>query len=129
VDHGYDGVALLAGLPADGSAVERRAGSPALSITGSEDRLAALSDVTRGFEGFRAPRLLAVVQGMNHFDWTDGASDADRARDGAATRPQAQTRRDALRVLDTFIDAAATRSTAAIAALESSDFPGVTERR
>lgn len=129
IDHAYDGVVLLAGFPADGTQLERRAGSRVLSVTGSEDGSAPVADVTAGFMRFSRPRLLAVVDGMNHYDWTDGATAANLARDRPATRPQSATRRDALRVIDTFVDAVLNSDSAALNALDSGTFAGVTVTR
>jgi predicted dienelactone hydrolase len=128
-DYNYDGVVLIAGLPADGSRLERRAGSRVLSITGSQDGSALLPDVTRGFLSFSRPRMLAVVEGMNHYDWTDGATAANLARDMPSTRPQSATRRDGMRVIDTYLDAVLRGDAAATAALDNGAFEGVTVTR
>jgi predicted dienelactone hydrolase len=127
--HRYDGVALLASLPADGQGLRERAGSRVLSITGSEDGSALLPDVARGFQLFAPPRLLAVVDGMNHYDWTDGATAANLMRDRPSTRPQRETRRDALRVIDTFVDAVLLEDASAAARLDRGAFDGVTVMR
>jgi predicted dienelactone hydrolase len=129
IDRGFDGVALLASRPADGSRIDLRPGAPVLSITGSADGLASVESVTRGFSAFSAPRMLAVVDGMNHFDWTDEATAGEMARDRPATRPRERTRIDALRVIDTWLDATLRADPAAARALDVGMFAGVTVTR
>lgn len=95
------------------------------SLGGTEDLRSIPADVEAGWERFAAPRYLGLVEGMNHYDWTDGATARELEGDGVPTRPQAQTRQDALRVLDTFADAVLGADEAAWSALESGTFPGV----
>jgi predicted dienelactone hydrolase len=112
---------LLASYPAGGTPVEDRAG-PVLSIRGAEDGLATAADVEAGFARFNDPRWLATVDGMTHFDWTDDATDDEKARDGTSTRPTDESRADAARVIDTLLDA--TLRGGDLSAMDAA-FPGV----
>ncbi|MDP3275440.1 MAG: alpha/beta hydrolase [Deltaproteobacteria bacterium] len=129
VQYGYAGVVLLASFPEGSAEVSLRAGTPVLSITGDRDGLARVPDVTAGLLRFSPPRLLAVVQGMNHFDWTEGASPSELSRDQSPTRPQTATRTDALRVIDTWLDATLRSDPQAQQALTLGSFSGVTVSR
>ncbi len=127
-DERFDGLALLASWPADSSDVESMKGRPSLSLIGSEDKSGeATQTAYEVYQRFAEPAWFGVVDGMNHYDWADGASDADLASDGVPTRPQADTRRDVLRVLDTWLDAWLRDDAEAKAALEARGFPGVAE--
>jgi hypothetical protein len=64
---------------------------------------------------------------MNHYDWADGASDANLRGDGTPTRPQVETRRDALRVWDTCLDAVLRDDAQAQLTLDARTFPGIRE--
>ncbi len=127
ISHGFDGVALLAAFPAEGDPVTSRAGSPVLSLVGENDtRKSPAAAYVDGFERFASPRLFARIDGMNHYAWTDDASDGDLAGDGPETRPVEAVRRDAMRVLDLWLDANLSNNADAATALAASGFPGVT---
>lgn len=121
------GVALLASFPADDAVAMPALNSPVLAISGSEDGQAHAEDVTRGLQRFTAQKLLAIVNGMNHYNWTD--NNPTVASDRPATRPVEQTRRDALRVLDTWLDATTRFDPAAQQQLATGTFAGVTITR
>lgn len=118
-------LALLASYPAEGTEVAARAGSPALSLSGSADLSAQPGEVEAGYERLAEPRWLGFVDGMGHYAWTDDATPEEQEAGGPSTRPDADTRRDAQRVLDTFFDAALLGSDEAAAALDQGAFPGV----
>lgn len=99
----FVGVTLLASYPAAGDDPMRREGSPALVFEGSTDGSAAAADVEAGFERFGDPSWLAVVEGMNHYAWTDDASAEDLAGDGV-TEDVPGVRRRALAVWDPWLD-------------------------
>ena len=125
-DERFTALGLLASWPAASSAVEDQRGRPSLSIIGSEDKAGeATQTAFDEYARFREPSWFGVVDGMNHYDWADGATDADLASDGTPTRPQTETRRDALRVLDTWLDAWLRGDPDAADALEAHDYPGV----
>lgn len=101
---GWDAVWLEASFPADGTPVEDAPGA-VLSLIGTADGSADAAAVSDGFDRFPGPGWFGQIDGMNHYDWTDDATPSELKSDGAPTRPQADTRRDALRVGDAFLDA------------------------
>ncbi len=120
---------LLASYPQDGDPVGNRAGSPELSLAGTDDGQASVADVRAGFGRFSAPKVLGVVSGMTHFAWTDNPSASERAKDGQLGRPLAEVRRDALGLLDTWLDAVLRHDPAAEQRLATGTFPGVAVTR
>ncbi|MFT4628468.1 MAG: pimeloyl-ACP methyl ester carboxylesterase [Myxococcota bacterium] len=127
-DDRFDGLGLLASWPAETSPVESMRGRPSLSLIGSEDKGGEATQTAHDeYQRFREPAWFGVVDGMNHYDWADGASDADLSGDGVPTRPQSETRRDVLRVLDAWLDAWLRDDAAAREALDARAFPNVAE--
>ncbi|MEI8254268.1 MAG: alpha/beta hydrolase [Deltaproteobacteria bacterium] len=123
----FDAVALFASFPADGDPVHSRAGSPVLSLVGDRDvRKSPAQAYLDGILRFDPPRLFARIDGMNHYQWTDDASPAELAGDGASTRATADVRRDALRIVDLWLDATLKNDGTARAALAATSFPGTT---
>ena len=116
---------LLASYPQDGDPVGDRAGSPELSLAGTDDGQASVADVRAGSERFAAPKVLGVVSGMTHFAWTDDPKASELAKDGHLGRPLAEVRRDALGLLDTWLDAVLRHDPGAAQRLASGTFPGV----
>ncbi len=94
---------ILASFPAGGTDVEQFDGRPSMHVVGSEDEPDAKRE--QGFERFASPRILGVVQGMNHYAWTDEATERELAGDAPALRSDAETRADALHVMDSGLDA------------------------
>lgn len=104
-DETFDGLALLAAIPNPADPVEDVEDRPVLALTGSADERIVPGDVADGLAPIEAPLFFGVIEGMNHYDWTDGASKADLASDGAPTVPQDETRLIAQAAIDGFIDA------------------------
>ena len=123
VDERVLGVILLGSYPAGGDDVAERAGSPVLSISGTEDGYSTPADVAAGFARFAEPRWLAMVDDLNHFGWTDAAEPDELAEDGTTTDLWGDRTR-ALHVIDTFLDAALTDDPDAWARLDE-PFDGV----
>jgi pimeloyl-ACP methyl ester carboxylesterase len=125
-DERFEGLGLLASWPAGSTPVEDQAGRPSLSIIGSVDDQGEAPPIAHAqSQRFPEPHWFGVIDGMNHYDWADGASDADLAGDGVPTRPRADTRRDALRVIDAWLDAWLRGDAAAFDALDTRSFPNV----
>lgn len=125
-DPRFEGVGILASWAAEGTPVEAQAGRPSLSLIGSEDRSGeATQEASEQYARFEEPRFFGVIEGMNHYDWADGPSDDNLLSDGVPTRPREESRRDAQRVIDAWLDAWLRGDSEALAALEAHAFPGV----
>jgi hypothetical protein len=129
IDQSYAAVALIASFPADTSRLLGTPNARSLFIVGSEDRRVDRDTLRRGFAVFAGQKLLATVDGMNHYDWTDGATASELSTDGASTRPIAQSRRDAWRVIDAWADTALRDDPAAQQQFASGTFAGVQVQR
>lgn len=123
-----DALAMLAGYPASDGMAAARAGSPALALAGETDEKATVETVEEQTAEFADPFWFGVVEGMNHYAWTDDASARDLAGDGPVEGDLAAVRAHALAVLDAFFDAALTGDADAAARLDQGDFPGVALR-
>lgn len=121
----FRGVALLAAQPADRDDVARRAGSPALVMAGTSDVPAPPSSVQAGFARFAAPRDFGLVEGMNHYGWSDSVTGSELSSDGPRPADLAATRRAALAVVDAWLDATLRDDRAARARLDRGEFTGV----
>lgn len=125
-DARFEGVAILASWAAQATPVEDQAGRPSLSLIGSQDRGGeATQEAFERYARFAQPRWFGVVDGMNHYDWADDPSDANLLSDGVPTRPRADSRRSASRVLDAWLDAWLRDDVVARAALEAHNFEHV----
>ncbi len=93
---------LLASLPNDADDVHTRRGDDAfvLSLTGSRDGRISPQEVARGARRFAAPTTIAVVEGMNHFQFVDGATASQRETDRKATIDTPHARQLVLRMID-----------------------------
>lgn len=122
-------VGIIASFPAGWDDLGTRAGDPVLSIVGANDGSADLTRVEAAILDQPEPRLYAVVEGLNHYDWADDVSEGELARDGARGRPVAEAREDAMRVIDTWLDGWLRDDAEALDAWFEADFPGVAETR
>jgi pimeloyl-ACP methyl ester carboxylesterase len=102
----FAALGLLAAYPTAGVRVERQPVSYVVAIVGANDERSTPEQVRERFERFEPARLLATVQGMNHYDWTDTPTDRELASDGPSDRPLREIRADAMRVFDVWLDAA-----------------------
>ena len=66
---------IMASFPAPDTDVERFSGRPSIHMVGSADE--PDDKRTNGFDRFDTPRLFGVVQGMNHYAWTDEATESE----------------------------------------------------
>lgn len=119
---------VLASFPAGFTDVQARAGDPVLSLSGTADGSATESDVEQGFAPFPEPAMLAFVEGLHHYGWTDDNSADDLAGDGTPGRPVDEMRIDAQFVLDSWLDAVLEDDPQAKERIEQFDFPNVDER-
>lgn len=95
---------IVSSYPAGGDKVEDRS-QPVLSIIGDLDGSADLTKAEEGAERFEQATF-AVVQGMNHYDWVDDVTQEERDKeDSPSERPPEETRADAWRVMDAYLDA------------------------
>ncbi len=119
-DDDVDAFVLLASFPADFQPIEEGVG-PGLALTGTTDEF-DWENLEAQLDRVAGPTTDARIEGMNHYAWTDDATDRELDGDGPQTRPVAETREDALRVLDTWLDV---RLFGADEALLDGPFPGV----
>ncbi len=118
-------LAMLAGYPAASADVAARAGSPALALAGGADPRAPIETIEAQITGFEEPFWLGVVEGMNHYAWTDEATERELSSDGEVLGELEDVRSSALDVLDTFLDASLRDDPTAAARLEVGEFDGV----
>lgn len=124
-DARLSGLAMLAGYPAGGADIEARAGVPALAMAGSTDEKSPPETIDAQTARFEDPFWLAVVEGMNHYAWTEDATERELSGDGAVQGSLEEVRAAALGVLDTFLDAAVREDDEALARLDAGVFDGV----
>jgi hypothetical protein len=109
LDPEVDAAFLIASLAAPGDDVEGADPRPILSLVGADDGRISPAEVLEGAARFPGPTWVGAVDGLNHYGFTDDASEADLASDGVAGRPVAEARPDALAVIDAFLDHALVR--------------------
>ncbi len=90
---------LLASIPDPADAVETGTGL-VVSVAGATDGRIDPAEIADGAEAFSAPTVFAVVDGMNHFAYTDNNSDADLESDGPLEVDQDVARARATFMLD-----------------------------
>jgi dienelactone hydrolase len=98
---------LLSSLPNPADDVEWRDDSRAfvLSLTGSLDGRITVDEVVEGAQRFTAPTTIAVIEGMNHFQWVDAPTREQWESDRAATIDVMEARRLALSMIDEALEA------------------------
>lgn len=101
----FSSLALFASYPDEGDDFTGRAGR-VMSIAGGGDAKADLADVVDGAAAFESAQL-AVVDGMTHYQWTDGATESEIDSDAPPTLPDEQVRVTALTFVDALVAEAA----------------------
>lgn len=97
------------------------------SLVGEDDtRESPTQACLDGFLRFDPLRLFARIDGMNHYQWAHEATATELSGDGAARRSAAEVRRDALRIVDLWLDANLKNDATARAAQEAVSFRGTT---
>jgi len=119
-DDDVDALVLLASFPASFQPIEDATG-PALALVGATD-VFDWAELDSQLARVSGPTDTARIEGMNHYAWTDDATQGELDSDGPQTRAVQDTRDDALRVLDTWLDV---RLFGADDALLDGPFPGV----
>ncbi|MEL6345554.1 MAG: alpha/beta hydrolase, partial [Myxococcota bacterium] len=119
----FAGLFLLGSFAAEGTDLSRHA-DPILSLVGGNDTSSTPEEVREGWEQFPTERWLGVVEGMNHYGWTDDNSDADLERGGPVGRPDEETRPDGMRPLDAYLDLILRDDMDARTLLEQGSFSG-----
>ena len=107
-DDEVDALLMQASFPSrPEKAADAQDGRPVLGITGSTDSISP-SEFREEWGAFGSPFASAVVQGMNHYAWTDDVQQTERGnrKDGELERPLDVVRDDAWLVMDGFLDAA-----------------------
>jgi Alpha/beta hydrolase family len=93
---------LLASFPQEGERVGDRGGR-VLSIVGARDRRSEVAEVQAGAEAFEDAQVV-VVDGMNHYQWTDDAKQSELESDGEATEETDVVRGRALAFIDALVN-------------------------
>lgn len=101
-DEDVDALVWLASFSADFQPMEQGTG-PVLALTGTTD-VFEWETLEAQLDRVSGPTLDARIDGMNHYAWTDDATERELASDGPQTRPVAETRADALQILDRWLD-------------------------
>jgi hypothetical protein len=94
---------MLASFPAAGDPIEDAVPRPVLALTGTTD-VFDFDRLEDELDRFAGDTLDARIDGMNHYAWTDDATDAELDSDGEQRRAIPATRTDAQRVLDAWLD-------------------------
>ncbi len=123
-DPRIEAAALFASFPAGSGPVPQP--GAVLSLSGTTDLSALPEDVQDGADRYPDARL-HFVEGLNHYAWTDGATEGELEGDGPLERPLDEVREDSMRVFDTWLDATLLGDPAASARLDQ-PFPGVIPR-
>lgn len=78
LDGGYAGLLIYASIPADYAIPELPGlGIPSLSLAGSADCGATQADFRAGAETLPAPSVLAMMEGVTHYQFTDSQAEDD----------------------------------------------------
>ncbi|MCA9490833.1 MAG: alpha/beta fold hydrolase [Myxococcales bacterium] len=101
-DEDMDLLAMLASFPAGSDPIEEQVGRPVLSVVGTTDQ--GLPGIEEAFPRYPGPSAQWILDGVNHYAWTDDPKDSELARDGELLRPLDEARRDALRIVDATLD-------------------------
>lgn len=80
-DDEADLLVILASTPADSDPVEDEGPRRMLGISGDTDGLVSPEEFTEGNGRFEDPELW-VIEGMNHFGWTDDVTNFEKGLDG-----------------------------------------------
>lgn len=123
----FSALGLWASYPAAGDDVSVVDDRNILSLIGSDDEKAPLDTTRAGAARFGDPVWFGVLDGMNHYGWTDDATEKELASDGKAGRTITDARNDVNVVIDIFLDAHLRADPTATASLENDDFSGISE--
>lgn len=102
------GLALLASYPAEDASVESRSWGSMVSLVGAGDARSEPADVEAGAERFNIEHAVVTVPDMNHYDWTDAASEGELASDGPPSADLAAARRTARWAIAGWVDSCLT---------------------
>ena len=105
-DLAVDALFLAAAYPAPGDPVEtEQRGRPVLVLYGSTDRRLDLVRFDDELARFGGPTFVGEIDGMNHYGWTDDATERELRGDGPA-RGDLEVQRQAVQhALDVYLDA------------------------
>ncbi|MEO0605250.1 MAG: alpha/beta hydrolase, partial [Myxococcota bacterium] len=103
-DDGLDLLMLMASFPANGDPIEDQAGRAVIGVSGTTDQSLTADDfVDRNLERFGETSLW-LVDGLNHYGWTDDATEGELAGDGPLEGELDDLRGTALTLLDRALD-------------------------
>ncbi|MEM6926535.1 MAG: alpha/beta hydrolase [Myxococcota bacterium] len=103
-DDDLDLLLMMASFPANGDAIEEQAGRAVIGVSGTTDQSLTPDDfVDRNLERFGEPPLW-LVEGLNHYGWTDDPTEGELAGDGPLQGELDALRSTALTLLDRALD-------------------------
>ncbi len=102
-----DSVAAAVALASWPSVAPEPLDRPVLALVGDRDGSAPPDVVAENYLDWPGPLFLGEVAGMTHYAWTDDAKPSETRRERPPAGPVDALRREALRVIDPFLDAAA----------------------
>lgn len=100
---------LLAAIPDPADDAAARTAGRVLALAGSRDEKIGPAEIAAGAAAFDSAQV-AVIAGMNHYQYTDRATPDELSQDGAPTTTDASARRAVLTLLDALVDDAAGRA-------------------
>ncbi len=98
----FGALALLASYPDPADTFGGRAGR-VVSLAGGADGKTTLAEAVEGAAAFDDAQVV-VVDGMTHYQWTDGATEGELASDAPPTEPDDDVRRVALAFVDALVE-------------------------
>lgn len=105
-DDEVDLLVMLASFPAAGDPVEDQAGRPVLTVSGTTDQSLEPERFLEQSERFPDGTAVWLASGLNHYGWTDDATDRELAADGALEGALDTLRRRVLALIDAHLDVA-----------------------
>ena len=120
-----NGLILLASYPDEKSDISNIKDKPVLSITGSNDKKSLPEKVRKGFDSIKSQKVLAEVQGMNHYAWTDNFTQEELKSDGIIEGNLTNLRNTAFNVIDAWLDYVFSDNTQSLNKLKQNSIAGV----
>ncbi|MBX2801264.1 MAG: alpha/beta hydrolase [Myxococcales bacterium] len=104
-DDSLDLLVMLAAFPADADPVEDQGDRPVLAVSGTTDESLLPDDFVTRSQRYSTASIW-LVEGLNHYGWTDDATSGELGRDGPLEGELGDLRTRALALLDAHLDVA-----------------------